>query len=627
MRARQFLLVFLLLVTACSDPADEAPPRAPYVFATDSSWLSGFQVFVYGQPPLSFLQAVRGSVITWSVYHAGVNDAERDYAQQLHGAGIRLVSNFASMQGSLSVTGDEELNRATACMSFDGKPTFASWIVPDPPYLPCNNNPDWLDFLQQRAYEHADADVDALHIDEVEGIAGHLYTAGFDEHCLRGFREYLRAHYSDAELASAFGITAPATFDYRQYLIAQGADPGLSGPVAADPLAADPQPALRHAFVRFQLFSRRDSMHAMIEKTRAHRADRYIGFTANTFFLNANKMPFVDDLDFLIFENTLEFPPAGKHFGEHALARAAAPGKPSAMFPNIFNLLDFRDGEHWGVYLHWVMEAFASGEHFLLPHNAYVFGGGQESVSGSVTMPPKLFRPYADFMARHWAAHDAARMADVAVVFPYGVVLAQYVDKGYATPWAISEPAHLRYLDLARQLQTAHIPFETLFVGDGELVQRPLRAHAFDGYKAVVVPTAETLDADTEAALASFAAAGGRVFRTTSLDAAALTALDSPLLDTDAPATLSVAPVFDGTDVYVHLVNYDYRRDEARFEPAPAAKLTVTLPAAFPAGTPRAVLSRPGTADRALDLAQDGNRVTFTVDGVTDYALVEVSVR
>lgn len=622
-RRLRFASVLLLLGAACSDSAVDSP-KAPYAFPADSAWLSGFQVFVYGQPPLEYLQAVRGSVITWSVYHAGVNDAELAYVRQLHGAGIRLASNHASMQGSVSVTGDDELNRATACVSFDGKPTFASWIVPDPPYLPCNNNPRWLEFLQTRAYEHAGAEVDALHIDEVEGIAGHLYTAGFDEHCLRGFREYLRARHEDAELAAAFGITAPASFDYRQYLIAQGANPGLSGPVAADPLAFDPRPALRREYVRFQLFSRRDSMRAMIENTRAHRADRYVAFTANTFFLNANKMPFVDDLDFLIFENTLEFPPAGKHFGEHALARAAAPGKPSAMFPNIFNLLDFRDGKHWGVYLHWVMEAFASGEHFLLPHNAYVFGGGQESVSGNVTMPPKLFRPYADFMARHWAAHDAARMADTAVVFPYGTVLAQYVDKGYATPWAISEPAHLRYLDLARQLQADHIPFETIFVGDGELVRRPLPAHAFDGYAAVVVPTLETLDAATEGALKAFAAEGGKVFRTERLDAAALAALHTPLLGTDAPATLSIAPAFDGNAVYVHLVNYDYRRDAAQFEPAPPAKVTVTLPAELAARAPRAVLSRPGIADRALELVQNGSRATFTIDSVTDYGLVRI---
>lgn len=369
-RLRFVSLVAMLLTAACTGGAEQPPPRTPYAFPRDSGWLSGFQVFVYGQPPLEYLQAVRGSVITWSVYHAGVNEAERDYARELHGAGIRLASNFASMQGSASVTGDDELNRATACATFRGEKTFASWIVPDPPYLPCNNNPRWLDFLQSRALEHADAEVDALHIDEVEGIGGHLYTAGFDEHCLRGFREYLRAHYSDAELASALGITAPADFDYKQYLLAHGADPDLAGPVAADPLAADPRPELRREYVRFQLFSRRDSMRAMIKETRAHRTDRYVAFTANTFFLNANKMPFLDDLDFLIFENTLEFPPAGKHFGEHALARAAAPGKPSAMFPNIFNLLDFRDGKHWGVYLHWVMEAFAAGEHFLLPHNA-----------------------------------------------------------------------------------------------------------------------------------------------------------------------------------------------------------------------------------------------------------------
>lgn len=621
---RRLLLSFLLAGLAACDRTASPSRERVYEAPADPAWLRGFQVFVYGQPPLDYLRGVRGSVVTWSVYHAGVNDAELAYVRDLHGAGVRVASNFATMQGSVSVTGDDALDRATACRSFDGTETYASWIVPNPPYLPCNNNPEWLDFLQTRAFAHADAEVDALHIDEVEGIAGHLYTAGFDEHCLQGFRDYLRANYSAAELA-ALGVTAPAAFDYRAYLIAHGADPDASGPVANDPLAADPQPALRRAYVRFQLFSRRDSMRAMIQKTRAHRPGAYVAFTANTFFLNANKMPFVDDLDFLIFENTLEFPPAGMHFGEHALARAAAPGKPSAMFPNIFNLLDFRDGKHWGVYLHWVMEAFAAGEHFLLPHNAYVFGGGQESVSGTVTMPPKAFRPYADFMAAHWAAHDAAPMANTALLFPYGVVLDEYVDKGYATPWAISEPAHLHYLDIARRLQAAHVPFETLFVGDGALVKRPLPAGALDRFRAVVVPTATPLDGATEAALAAFSASGGTVVRAAALDAAALASLATPLLETDAPATLSFAPVFDGADVYVHVVNYDYRRAAAAFAPVASAAFTLTLPAGFAAEAVRATWSRPGMPDRAAAVTASGTRVTVTVDDVTDYGLVRIS--
>lgn len=621
MRITSGLLTAALLLTTACNGSSEAP-APPYRFPSDSGWLSGFQVFVYGQPPLTYLEAVRASVITWSVYHAGVNDKELAYLRKLHGAGIRVASNYATMQGSASVTGDDALNRATACSTFEGEPAYASWIVPDPPYLPCNNNARWLEFLQTRAYAHAAAEADVLHIDEVEGIAGHLYTAGFDEPCLTGFRAYLRAHYSDAELNSAFGITAPATFDYRAYLEAHGARTGQTGPIKAvdDPLKADPVPELRRAYVRFQLFSRRDSMREIIRNTRGRHTDRYVGFTANTFFLNANKLPFVDDLDFLIFENTLEFPPAGKHFAEHALARAAAPGKPAAMFPNIMNLLNFRDGKHWPVYLHWVMEAFAAGEHFLIPHNAYVFGGGQESVKGSVTLPPALFRPYADFMRRNWAAHDAAPLADVALLFPYGTVLAQYIDKGYATPWAISEPAHLAYLDAARLLQERHIPFETLFVGDGELVARPLAAGALDRFRTVVIATTEALDVKTEAALTAFATKGGVVIR-----GAALTAAPAPaLLETSAPATLSLAPALDGKTLFVHAVNYAYRRDAAAFTPSPAITAGVRLPEGVTIRSAR--LSRVGRADEPLAFALSGGRVRFTLPPVTDYALAAFDI-
>lgn len=606
------LTACLLILADCNPAAKEA--AVPYQFDTDTAWRNGYQMHVYGRPPLEYLEQARATAVVWSVYHGGIEAGEQQYVRDLHRHGIKVSSNFSTMQGSPSVSHDEKLNRETACATFEGKATMALWIVPDPPFLPCNNNAAWLDFLQKRAYEHVDGEADSLHIDEVEGIAGHLYFAGFDEHCLAGFRKFLSGRFSAAELAANFGITNIATFDYRAYLRAAG----------GEKIDSDPNAELRRMYVRFQLTSRQQSMRSIINNTRSYAKTRYVSFTANTFFLNANKLSLVPDLDYLAYENTIDFPPKGRLLGQHYLAKAAAPGKMAAMFPNIIDLLFFKDGLDWGVYLHWIIEAFAAGQSFLIPHNAYVFGGGELSVSGSITLPTRLLRPYADFMKKHWAAHDAAPVANVAVLFPYGVVLDEYIDQGYKTPWMTSEPAHLRYLEITRELQVANIPFTTVFSGDGELVDQPLKSGDLTGIKTLLVPTQTALDSGTQSVLDAFTNRGGKLLSDTEITADGVRAASAPMLSSTAPDEIGLVYTADPGHLFLHVINYDYRKKQHAFRAPAPFKVKLNHPEIFSPAAAKAWLHVPGAASRELQMITGGGVTALTIDGIQDYALIEI---
>lgn len=119
------------------------------------------------------------------MYAGGFNENEFSYVKELKKEGVFVASNYPTMQSSEYVTKDKNLASESACEDINGKKAKALWIQPDPPFLPCHNNPLWEEFLLKRIKEHIDGQADAIHIDEVEGIGGHLYTAGFCKYCIR----------------------------------------------------------------------------------------------------------------------------------------------------------------------------------------------------------------------------------------------------------------------------------------------------------------------------------------------------------------------------------------------------------------------------------------------------------
>lgn len=460
--------VFLLLFVLASCGKERR-----YEFSNE--WLREYRIYVYGRPPVEYMEKIHASVVAWSVYHGGFNEEELEYVRELHSRGMKVASNFPTMQASASVVGNEDLERY-ACRDIKGEPVKALWIQPHSPYLPCHNNPLWQEFMRERIREHIDGEVDAIHFDEIEGTGGHLYIAGFCDYCMNGFREYLAEKYSNQELRDSFGIEDIKTFNYRDYLLSK----------KARGIWDDPNKRLSEEFVLFQLASRVKQMKELIEYARAY-AKRPISFGANLYFFNQNKQIFLEILDFSVSENFIEMPPYGKYAGIYLLAREASGDKPVVMFPNILDLkfLTFLP-RGWNTIPLRIMEAGATGGGFLIPHEAYVFGGGTATVTGAATAPPEIIRDYTGFLTENSSLIGGSIIAEVGILYDFSCALKEYVREGYAHPYVPSGKVHTGSLGMALYLQKKHIPFRFIYEGDGEFLKN--EPAKLDGLKAIVVP-------------------------------------------------------------------------------------------------------------------------------------------
>ena len=583
------VLLPLVALSACEDssePPDAKPPPLP-----GPAWTRDLQVFVYGRPPLSYLESVAATGVAWSVYHGGVNEAELEYTRAVQARGVRVASNLPTMQGSSGVLGDDPAAadpgflRRTASEDLEGNAATALWIQPDPPFLPSHNDPEWQDFLERRAGEQVRGEVDAIHLDEIEGLGGHLYRFGFDPDSLDAFSRYLAERFSPAGLADRFGIADVASFDYGAYLRAAG----------ASALSEDPRPELRREFVRFQLASRQEQLRDLVAHARG-ATDRPLAFAGNAVNLGPQYQVQAAVLDFLVFENATPLPPDGRFFALHRLGYRLMRGAVTAMFPNILDLAGLaRTGRDWPVIAVRFAEAWAAQQSFLIPHEAYVFGGGTATVEGSATVPAEVIAPVTALARAHAALRDARLQARVALVYSLAAALEDYLEGGYAASYTTTGH-HRAFLALGERLERDHVLFDVVYAGDDELVPRRLQDADLAGWDVLVLPP-DTLLADADrAALDDFRRGGGLVTSDPSeLDRS------RHAVSGDLPETVSVTVLRPRSDALaIHLVNHDYDRDAGAFVAVPPARMGVPLPGpSLPSD--RATLKTPG--DEPLPLA------------------------
>lgn len=575
---------------------------ARYAYSRD--WLDRRGVWVFGQPTLEYLAAVGATGTTWSVYFSGWNDWDERYVRSLHANGFKVTGNLPTAQGTTTVGADQALVDAAACHNAQGLPIdFGAGI---PIYLACHNNPEWRLFLERRVKEQVEGGPDVILIDETAGNASRLDVACLCQWCVKGFRDYLASRYSAAELQSRFGIGDISSYDYAAYLRSVGA----SGP------AWDPNPQLRREFFRFQIETRLNHLRDLKQAAEEHACGRSgtageaLLWSANLYNFHPIQQVFADLVDIIPFEMPIERLPAGKCVPTYLLARATAPGKVLVGFPDIFVLAQHSPADNV-LWSHWLCEAWAAGVSFLLPYQAFTAGGG------SFTLPADSIAGTAAFLranAAYYEAEATESVARVAVLWDLGKALYDWGD-----------PAAQNFAGIGRSLYEAHVPYEVVWTGDGDLVDRGLKLEDLEGYDLVVVPRGYGQAAPVASVLDDYQGRGGRLIReataATVVAAVGGTGLDLGL-STDASKDVGVLAWRRGTSLVVHLINYDYDYQAHAFRPQGPFSVTVTLPPGVDLSGRTLRLLSPGRPDTTLTYSVSGGKVTFTVPELDLYALV-----
>ena len=192
---------------------------------------------VHARDPHDTMQAMDAFHVTglvWAYIHdpetiAGIRDSGRFF----QGAVTNSLSTMRSLLGMPSTVDDagtQAFIRRYACLSLDQTPNEQPWKRHWPnPFSRCSgccSNPEFEALYVRALQTYIDAGASMIQRDEGIGNAYRPNYGGcFCDHCVRGFRDYLRETQSAAQLA-ALGVVDVAAFDYRAHLRQAGAPTG-----------------------------------------------------------------------------------------------------------------------------------------------------------------------------------------------------------------------------------------------------------------------------------------------------------------------------------------------------------------------------------------------------------------
>jgi hypothetical protein len=584
---------------------EEISPKEEFHYTFSRDWLKKGNIWVFDQPSPDYLKEIGATGSAFSVYYSGVNEYDRDYVETLHRNGFKVTSNLPT--GQSTTTENLQLREEAAKRDIHGNVILLLGL--EGLYNMCGNHPLWRDFLISRIEEQARGGVDAILIDEPGDIGD-----CFCDYCMQTFNNYLAAHYSPDELQQLFGITDLSTFSYREYLLGHGGSHWWD----------DPNPQLQIAYLQARYWERTKFIGELIQHAK-QAAGWDIPVTANVYGLEPNHQIFVPLLDFVIHEMPITAevngtyrpylrPLPGKNFTIYLLAEALDPEKPFSAFPDVFELLHLSEDEWW-LWRHWLAEARACGASFMIPHKAYVYGGG------SYTLAAEKISPYTRFFAEHLQYYEnLERVATVALLHDLHSTLFNRYTWQANLAWESFE-------NLGVLLQDAHVPFEVLYQGDGVFVRKPLTLEGLTRYRAVVVPRNYDLDQRTRDLLEKYSAAGGFVLNCDDFadDSALIPALKKILIDvgveTNASADLGIVVYRRGDSLLVHMINYMYDRGVRDFSDLTNVEVTLKIPDGVSLDGKKLRILTPDGEDMVLNYNIREGKVKFTVPDIHCYSV------
>jgi hypothetical protein len=565
-----------------------SPPN--YVFSND--WLDKRNIYVFGTPPVEYLKLVNATGVSFSVYYGGLNSYDKEYLRELHQNGFKVSSNFPTIQSH--ITKNTTLIEIAKCVDIEGNPLgfFGEQ------YSMCSENKEWKEFLKNRIKEHVDGEADAIQIDEI----GVNYDC-FCEDSMKKFREYLANRYSTKELHDIFGIDDINSFDYRIYLLNNG----------AKNIWSDPNQNLLNEYFNFKYQDRVSFIKELIQYAREY-ANRDILFSGNTYGFRPDQQIFIPYLDFLVFEMPIGSLPGGKLCTIYFLGEAIS-SKPIVGFPDIFDLAKISE-EDWWLWRHWLAEAYACGGSFLLPYNSYAFG------EGSYSVPFEKLSDYTNFITSHRDYYvNNSRIARVAILFDLNSTL---INQAKWRAWE----AWNSFLKVGYALQESHILFDVIYNGDGKFINKTANLDDLRKYSIVIIPAYYDLGSEAEGLLNVYHQNGGLVLRLKEdMNVSELPRIIKNTnielgLRTNASDDISIVAYKRGDSIMLHFINYDYNNVTHKFIPKQLIEVEVSIPDGVNLSGKKLKLLTPDANEKIIEYNIQENKVKFVIPEVYEYMIV-----
>ncbi len=377
-------------------------------------------------------------------------------------------------------------------------------------YQGCLQVPEFRDYTKQIVRRIIDTGIDAVHYDEAYGPwFWRRPIPCFCDACDRGFREFLKAEYGADGVRRRYGFDAQNS-TYRAWLKEQGhvAEPWRS------PLHDD--------WWWYTLRSLLAAEREVVDDARRYSREKWgTEFIANSNPYELTTLSAALTVESLVYDfiaigtglglryrdgiarDEVRLPPLHSTMPMYLMARAATPDKPIVMF------LDIQEDPGWikslppaeqGRLYQWLMgEAAASGSYFA----AHVRFSGYDGAVEPQAQAAAVFKGHRNYF------HRTRPAGEVGVVYAFPSQVWDMRPQHWEPNSQL--PAHsMQYYGTCEALMDAGVPFDTVFIGDGEFFAVPPLAQ-LQRFPYLIVPTAYALPPQAVQRLSEYAAGGGKL--------------------------------------------------------------------------------------------------------------------
>lgn len=441
-------------------------------------------VFMYAPKSPELYDAYGATVVLWG----GGEEAAAAAAER----GVSFQGTMWLLTAWGDALAEDERLLHSVCIDIEGRPIEVPWLTDQaralPNYWGCTNAPYYRAYLRQRALDAVQGGVTGLHIDDHAGTAACAAYAGgcFCEHCLAGFREFLRANVSRERLR-ALGVEDIGSFDYgthaRRYAVTRGAYIQRRWSIP-----------LHSAFMNFQV----RAAAGLVGDIRAEcqqALGRTLTLSANCCLPDPLHLGDYMHLDTLCGEIGLHASEGRPSDAAH-LAYKVADGvqRPLAATASGWDWAWVAEHGKPGLVKTWVAEAYACGHRFMAPHHQWAYTA--EKGTHWWDCSTEDFAPLYRFVATHRDLFDGFEaVCDVVLVFN---APARYRGKD-------------RSAEAAAYLAAHNVQYRVAVAG-GDWVRERLDAADLMAARAVIVTSEEYLD-DGQRQVISQVEQAGRLLR------------------------------------------------------------------------------------------------------------------
>ena len=505
------------------------------------------------------------------------------------------------------------------------KPAVTWWVHTykgHPSYHFCTNASGYRHYLNYQLRRVMQAGTDWLMIDSAIPTIGALnarYGGCFCQHCLAGFRDYLRTNLTEAD-RKTHQIDDLDGFNYRDFLLSRNF---TDERYRAEILAFPPIVPLAREYFDYQWREVNALFRAF--KRYAQEFGENVPMSSNSPFYWAEFMYAVDAHDF--YTNEMDYRPPEEEIlpsepiytfklADTLDRLVAITGVPRAFEPCRLN-------DRPGHIRLWIAQAYAHGHVFMVPDKMWTlrFAGEPDrwyhSKPGDYEALYHFVREYPDLF------DDYESVASVALVFSNSAVR-QYLGERLSSGHLGGQNRSAPKTDLAQAclaLSASNVPYR-LIVGGDEWVADHLLQADLSTYRAVVRFEPSHLSAEQESKLAS---AGDRLITWSGMED--LMERVGQEIRVGGADNLSVLPRYRPTasssPLVIHLLNSNY--DPQTDQYAPLSNLSVTVSRSLlDREIAAATLYAPGRAPQTLEWLSDGQVTRLALPQMDMWAILKL---